>query len=310
MRRKLRHSLLFFLIWMICLPANAFAQEEPTPVMTAYGDSFLLFENGQGAILDAAGGRTDFDVPDGAEVRYCTVLDDTVFWQDAEGSVRRSGDLRESELLLRSMPPMAGILRTDDAEQIVFADGTVYDAASGEKKRLPVESALIGAECNDYMAVLAEQNGALWIRKPGEDFVRVRYGVLYGVQVRLTDMAVMENTVYICGEKEDGSPFLAGSVMGGVWIERDTANPEGIPLCMTAAEELKALVLGCSDGTAAVLPSCIKCSAVYRLADTAVTDVAAAGGSLGYIADGEFRSIALSDIPPGENPEQDCPTGC
>ena len=318
MRRKLRHSLLLLLIWMVCLQAGAFAQE-PAPVMTGYGDGFLLFENGQGQILDAAGERTGFDVPNGAEICWCEAPDGTLYWQDMQGSVWRCREDEEAERLLRNMPPAAGIVCVDDAEQIVFSDGTVYGAGSGEKTLLPVESALIGAAVNEYMTVLAEQNGTLWIRKPGADFVRLRYGELYGVRVRLTDTAVWENTVYICGEREDGAPFLAGSVMGGVWIEREIAAPadngtatvpEGIPLCMTAAEELEALVLGCSDGTVAVLPSCIKCTALYRLADTAVTDVAAAGGSLGYIADGEFHSISLSDIPQSENPEKDCPTGC
>ena len=309
MRRKLRNSLLFFLIWTLCLPVCASARE-PAPVMTGCGDGFLLFENGRGYMLDAAGGRTELELPEGADVRWCRVLEDTLCWQDAEGAVWRGGELGESELLLRDMPPAVGIVRADGADQIVFADGTVYGAESGETTLLPAESALIGAEVNDYVTVLAEQNGTLWIRKPGEAFVPVRYDELYGVRVRLTDTAVWENTVYICGEKEDGVPFLAGSVMGGVWIERETAVTEGIPLCMTAAEEIGALVLGCSDGTAAVLPSCEKCSAVYRIADTAVTDAAASGGALGYIADGEFRVVSLNDIPQNENPEKDCPTGC
>ena len=287
--------------------------------MTGYGDSFLLFENGQGTILDAAGERTDFDVPNGEDVCWCTVLEDTLYWQDTEGSFWRSKDRKEAELLLENMPPAAGVVCRDDAEQIVLADGTVCGAGSEETTILPVESALVGAEFSDYMDVLAEENGTLWIRKPGEDFVPLRYEELYGVRVRLTDTAVWENTVYICGEKEDGSPFLAGSVLGGVWLEREVAVPEdngtaafpeGIPLCMTAAEEIEALVLGCSDGTAAVLPACIKCTAFYRIADAAVTDIVAAGGSLGYIADGEFRVISLDDIPRNENPEKDCPTGC
>lgn len=314
MSRKRRRGLLLFLIWMMCFPAHALAQE-PAPVMTEYGDGFLLFENGRGTVLDAAGGRTELGVPDGADVCWCGALEDALYWEDAAGSVYRGGDLTEPELLLRDMPPVAGILRMDDADRIVFADGTVCNAESEEKTLLPVESELIGAEVNDYMAVLAEQNGTLWIRKPGEDFVPVRYNELYGVRVRLADTAVLENTVYICGEKEDGAPFLAGSVMGGVWTERDTAIPEDngtavLPLCMTAAEELGALVLGCSDGTAAVLPSCVKCSAVYRIADAAVTDIAAAGESVGYIAGGEFHIISLGDIPQNENPDNDCPTGC
>ena len=314
MRRKLRYGLLFLLIWMTCFPARAFAQESD-PVMTGYGNGFLLFENGRGCFVDAAGVRTDLEFPDSAELCFCRNLDDTLYWQDAEGSVWCSPDLRESELLLREMPPAVGVIRPDDTEQIVFEDGRVYDTRSKAKTFLPVESVLIGAEANDCMAVLAEQNGTLWIRRPGGDFNPVRYEELYGVRVRLTDMTVWENTVYICGEKEDGSPFLAGSVMGGVWIERDTAITEDsgtavLPRCITASEELGALVLGCSDGTAAVLPECVKCSAVYRIADAAVTDIAASGSSLGYITDGEFRVISLNDIPQNENAEKDCPTGC
>ena len=318
MRRKLWCGMLFFLLWTTGFPAAASAQE-PASVMTGFGDGFLLFENGRGYICDAAGGRTVLDATDGADVCYGGCLDDTLYWQDTEGSVYRSRDLRESERLLRNMPPVAGLIRVDDEERIVFSDGTVYGAESAEKTLLPVESALVGAEVNDYMAVLAEQNGTLWIRKPGEDYVRTRYEELNGVRVRLTDTAVWENTVYICGEREDGAPFLAGSVMGGVWLEREVAiprdngtatAPEGIPLCLTAAEEIEALVLGCSDGTVAVLPTCEKCTAFYRLAETAVTDIAAAGGSLGYIADGEFRCVSLDDIPQSENPEKDCPTGC
>ena len=318
MSRKRRRGLLFFLIWMICLPAHALAQE-PAPVFTGFGDGFLLFEDGRGYIVDAAGERTGFDLPDGAAVSYCEVLDDALYWEDAEGSVWRVSAFGKTELLCRSMPAAVGIIRLQEDAEIVFADGTVCGADAGEKTLLPVESELVGAAVNDYMAVLAEQNGTLWIRKPGEAFAPVRYDDLYGCQVRLTDTAVWENTVYICGEKEDGSPFLAGSVMGGVWAERDIAAledngsvkaPEGIPLCLTAAEEIEALVLGCSDGTVVTLPSCVKCNALYQIADTAITDIAAAGESVGFIADGEFHILSLSDIPQSENPEQDCPTGC
>ena len=319
MSRRLRRSLLLFLILTLSIQVHAFARES-VPVMTGYGDDYVLFENGEGYLLDAAGDRTDIDVPRGADVLFCTVLEDTLYWEDSEGSVYRSGNLKESELLFRNMPSLAGIVLRDEAEQFVFSDGTlIYVDGSEEKTALPVESVLVGAETNDYMTVLAEENGTLWIRKGSEDFSRVLYDELYGVRVRLTDMAVWENTVYICGEREDGSPFLAGSVMGGVWLERATANSAdtgtaeasaGIPLCMTAAEELGALVLGCSDGTVSVLPSCVKCSASYPVADTAVTDIAAAGPSVGYIANGEVNIIPLNEIPQNENPEQDCPTGC
>ena len=318
MRRKRWRGLLLFLIWMICFQASGFAQES-VPVMTGFGDGFLVFENGQGYFVDDAGSRTECDVPDAENVCFCRGMDDTLCWEDTEGSVYRSKDLTGSELLLRQMPPAAGFIRQQAADQIVFADGTIFSTDTKEKTILPVESVLIGAEVNDYMAVLAEQNGTLWIRRPGEDYTSVRYDSLYGVRVRLTDMAVLENTVYICGEKEDGSPFLAGSVMGGVWAEREIAAPEdngmvtvpeGIPLCMTAAEEAETLVLGCSDGTVVVLPSCVKCSAVHKLADTAVTSIAAAGGSVGCIADGEFSVLNLNDIQQSENPEKDCPGGC
>ena len=219
----------------------------------------------------------------------------------------------------RPLPSAVGAVRGEDSVEIVFADGTVYDTGSKKITTLPTESALVGAAQSGYMTVLAEENGTLWIRKAEEDFAPVRYGELYGCPVRLTDTAVWEDTVYICGEKEDGSPLLAGSVLGGVWIEREIAVyedngtvtlPEGTPLCLTAAEELEALVLGFSDGMLAVLPACVKCSAFYRIADGAVTEIAAADGVLRYFADGELRTVPLDEIPLGENPEQDCPAGC
>ena len=318
MNRKRLRVLLFFLIGIICLQATAFAQDS-APAITSCGDGFLVFENGQGFMIDASGVRSPFDIQDSADVCYCTVLNDTVYWEDMEGSVYCSTDFKETELLYQKMPSVAGIVCLQDADQIVFADGTVYSADSEETMFLPVESVLIGAAVNDYMTILAEQNGTLWIRKPDEDFARVRYSDLYGDNIRLNDMAVMGNTVFICGEKEDGSPFLAGSVMGGVWIERELAvldssgkaqSLEGTPLCLAAAEESETLLLGCSDGTVAVLPSCIKCSAFYQIADTAVTDIVMAGESAGFIADGELYIISLNDIPQNDNPEEDCPAGC
>ena len=317
--RTAGRSLLLLLLLMLSLPSAAFAQE-PAPVMTGYRDGFLLFEDGEGYILDADGGRTELSVPNGADVRWCRALGDTLWRQDADGSVWRGTDLEKAERLLRKMPPAAGVVCTDETEELIFSDGTVYDARSKETTRLPLESALIGAEANDYMTVLAEENGTLWIRKTDGDFERLRYAKRYGVRVRLTDMTVSENTVYICGERtEDGSPFLAGSVMGGVWTERPlsvpgddgtAAAPEGIPLCMTAAEESDTLVLGFSGGTLAVLPSCVKCSAFYETSASAVTAAAAAGDALGYIADGAFHVISLDDIPPNDNPDDDCPRGC
>lgn len=105
---------------------------------------------------------------------------------------------------------------------------------------------------------------------------------LYYDQTRFSAICASDNSIFIAGTHDDGTPAVYTSAAGNIWSERTLIYTEGgqtqqlvyRPLSMAYDARMDRFVLGCTDGYLYYLPGCTHCDALEKKADHDIRSVA------------------------------------
>ena len=217
----------------------------------ASSDGMLYWTDIEGNPTDSVKLRTDIV---GIEVRDGSVL--TVSGDCMVMKVERSG--KSSRLCNRQV--------TNNADKVVGI------ACSGKKTFiLTAYGTILSTDDNCKSFKALDFNGTYF---------------LYYEQTRFSTICASDNSIFIAGTHDDGTPAVYTSAAGNIWSERTLTYTESgqslslvhRPLSMAYDARMDRFVLGCTDGYLYYLPGCTHCDAIEKKADHDIRSVAFNGG--------------------------------
>ena len=223
---------------------------------------------------------------DGFVIAYS---DGTLTWTDADGVESYSTRLKMD---------LAGIDVRDDRVLAVSPDCMILSVErNGRSRRLCnrqiVNNAdkVVGIGCSGKkIFVLTAYGTILSTDDDCKSFTSLDFNgtyFLYYEQTRFSAICASDNSIFIAGTHDDGTPAVFTSAVGNIWSERtltytesgQTLSLEHRPLSMAYDARMDRFVLGCTDGYVFYMPGCSHCNSIERKSED---DIKALAFNSGY----------------------------
>ncbi|MBR5706312.1 MAG: hypothetical protein IKX55_01935 [Bacteroidaceae bacterium] len=210
--------------------------------------------------------------------------DGMLYWTDIDGNPTDSVKLRTD---------IAGIEVRDGYVLTVSSDCVIMKVERGGKSsrlcnRQITNNAdkVVGMACSGKKIFVLTANGTILSSDDDcKSFTALDFNgtyFLYYEQTRFSAISASDNSIFIAGTHDDGTPAVFTSSAGNIWSERtltytesgQTLSLEHRPLSMAYDAHMDRFVMGCTDGYLFYLPGCSHCNALERKAETDIRAVA------------------------------------
>ena len=210
--------------------------------------------------------------------------DGMLYWTDIDGVHLDSVNLKTE---------IAGIEVSDGSVLAVSPDCMILNVErNGKSRRLCRRQItndaekVVGIACSGKKTfILTEYGTILSTYDNCKSFTALDFNgtyFLYYEQTRFSAICASDNSIFIAGTHDDGTPAVYTSAAGNIWSERtltyaergETLSLEHQPLSMAYDSRMDRFVLGCTDGWLYYLPGCSHCDAIEKKADTDIIAVA------------------------------------
>lgn len=311
-----------FVIQLFCaLPVGA--GEEASALAACEGGFLYLNTEGHIIFSDPEGKETEFTAgtAEGEKPVMLKLFGERIYVGYDSGSIvcMDADGVQMDFWQLEGVPQ--DLLETEDGLLIAASTGIFRATQGSVQKEADFDSEVVGMASTTYAAIAAGEDGRLLVWTEDKEICRVDCSSYYGKDMTVTAVGAANNVLYVAGYDESRTPVLLYSTGGQSWTERKLAMLDEqsqvipldeIPLAIAYSEASEAVLVSCSGGKVAVLPSCVKCNAFYRLSEEAdLTDLAVNGNTAAFLENGETLLLTDVDrIPSKENPEKDCEGGC
>lgn len=207
-----------------------------------------------------------------------------LYWTDIDGVHLDSVNLKTE---------LAGIEVTDGSVLAVTPDCMILKVErSGKSSRLCRKQItnnadkVVGIACSGKKTFILTANGTILSTDDNcKSFTALDFNgtyFLYYDHTRFRAISASDNSIFIAGIHDDGTPAVYTSTAGNIWSERtltytesgQTLSLEHQPLSMAYDSRMDRFVLGCTDGYLFYLPGCSHCNSIEKKSDTDITAVA------------------------------------
>ena len=215
--------------------------------------------------------------------------DGSLKWTDADGVALDS---------VRLKIDLAGIDVRDDRVLAVSPDCMILSVErNGKSRRLCnrqiVNNAdkVVGISCSGKKIFILTAHGTIMSTDDDcKSFTSLDFNgtyFLYYDQTRFSAICASDNSIFIAGTHDDGTPAVFTSTAGNIWSERTLTYTEGgqtlslehRPLSMAYDARMDRFVLGCIDGYVFYMPGCSHCNSIERKSED---DIRALAFNSGY----------------------------
>lgn len=198
--------------------------------------------------------------------------DGTLKWTDADGVASDSVRLKMN---------LAGIEVRNDRVLAVSPDCVILSVErNGRSRRLCNRQIannadkVVGIACSgNKIFVLTAYGNIFSTDDDCKSFKALDFNgtyFLYYDQTRFSAICASENSIFIAGTHDDGTPAVFTSTAGNIWSERtltytesgQTLSLEHRPLSLAYDARMDRFVLGCTDGYVFYMPGCSHCNSI------------------------------------------------
>lgn len=238
-----------------------------------------------GTVLSSfAANRIIVDAKPFADGFVMASADGMIYWTDADGVALDS---------VRLKMDLAGIEVRDGRVLAVSPDCRIMSVErNGKSSRLCNRQItnnadkVVGMACSGKKIFVLTANGTILSSDDDcKSFTALDFNgtyFLYYEQTRFSAISASDNSIFIAGTHDDGTPAVFTSSAGNIWSERtltytesgQTLSLEHRPLSMVYDAHMDRFVMGCTDGYLFYLPGCSHCNALERKAETDIRAVA------------------------------------
>jgi len=226
-----------------------------------------------GTVLSSfAANRIIVDAKPFADGFVMASADGMIYWTDADGVALDSVGLKMD---------LAGIEVRDGRVLAVSPDCRIMSVErNGKSSRLCNRQItnnadkVVGMACSGKKIFVLTANGSILSTDDDcKSFTALDFNgtyFLYYEQTRFSAISASDNSIFIAGTHDDGTPAVFTSTAGNIWSERtltytengQTLSLEHRPLSMAYDARMDRFVLGCTDGYLFYLPGCSHCNAL------------------------------------------------
>jgi hypothetical protein len=291
----------------------------------AYHDEFITVgSSGQINTVSLSGDIVPIDTKAFADFECIAYQGNTVYIGGSDGTLIVTDDMVNFTLLNTGTEKnIVGICNAGDSMLAITEDGTILTIQQDrviDIQTHDIDSLCVGIASSRHATVAVFASGLFLILQEDGSFSEYDYNLMNQDHVEIKAIGASGGMIYAVGVQDTGETIAITTLLGGVWMKRNlfivqdtstyvllTETPLGIAYC----EEQDHVLLTCADGALIVLPSCVKCNAVYHIANEDLWSAAYNGDTLCIIGSNDTIITLHADmIEKKDNPDLDCEGGC